>query len=258
MNTSKPFVNQLRMITGALIAGLLVASPVSATGVPATQAPQPRDAATATPTADASQASAGPAVENPRVALNAMVKAFTQVKAYQARQDISGTLGYISQTVTYVAPDITYIRSDVITSTYDFQKEHMIVGNTLYDRESESAQWEVSPPGHLASYLLLATNFSNVVKTIKALPGGVTSAKYVGPDTVQGVPTQAYQYQVRISKLPINATVKVWLGADHLPYRADALVLVPYKGKTIRMSTTTLFSGYNTPITITLPISVTR
>ena len=68
MNTSKQFVNQFRMIAGALLAGLLVTSPVSAA-----QVPQPQAAATVTP-----KAAAGPVVENPRVALNGMVKAFTR------------------------------------------------------------------------------------------------------------------------------------------------------------------------------------
>ena len=248
MNTSKRFVNQLRMVAGALIASSLMVSPVSAAGAPATKDAQPRAVATATP--ESSQASAGPAVENPRVALNAMVKAFGKVKTYTATQVITGTLGYITQTVQFVAPGTMYL----YTSINGKAEEHVIIGNTLYTQIG--TRWQKSR--YIVSNLMQNMSFAGIPNLIKAAPSYVTSAKYIGPDTVNGVATQVYQYQMRISKLPINATATLWIGADHLPYRMDTDMTAKYSGKTITNTTSALLMGYNTPITITVPISVTR
>ncbi len=244
MNTSKRFVNQLRMLAGALIASSLVVSPAAAAGAPTTKDAQPSAVATAT------QASAGPVVENPRAALNATVRAFGQVKTYTATQVINGTQGYITQTVEFVAPGTMHM----INWIGGKPDEHVILGNTLY--VSTTTGWKKSQL--TLATLLKGMNFAGVTRLIKAAPGYVTSAKYIGPDTVNGVPTQVYQYQMRVSVLPINATATLWIGADHLPYRMDTDMTAKYSGKTITNTTSALLMGYNTPITITVPISVTR
>ena len=252
MNTSKRFVNQLRMLAGALIASSLVVSPVSAAGAPATKDVQPSAAATATPVA--AQASAGPVAENPRAALNATVKAFSKVKTYRATQVVTSTSqGYESvtqTTVEYVAPSTMHM-VDTINGKPD---EHIIVGNTLY--VSTTTGWQKSQL--MVATLLKNMSFAGVTRLIKSAPSYVTSAKYIGPDTVNGVPTQVYQYQMRLSVLPIKATATLWIGADHLPYRMDTAMTAKYSGKMITNTSSALLMGYNTPITITAPISITR
>jgi hypothetical protein len=212
---------------------------------------------TDTPQVEATSASAAVskavAIENPHAVLNAMVKAFGQVKSYRAAQVITGTLGYITQTMEYVAPDTMYIRSNVVSSTVGFYEEHLIIGDTLYDKIG--ASWQKSESDHMVPTVMQGMSFASIMKTIKALPSTVKSAKYIGADMVNGVPTQVYQYQMSISKLPIDATTTLWIGADHLPYRADGLILVPYKGKNITSASSVLISDYNAAITITVPIT---
>jgi hypothetical protein len=232
------------MLAGALIASSLVVSPAAAAGAPTTKDAQPSAVATAT------QASAGPVVENPRAALNATVRAFGQVKTYTATQVISGTQGYITQTVEFVAPGTMHM----INWIDGKPGEHVIVGNTLY--VSTTTGWKKSQL--TLATLLKGMNFAGVTRLIKAAPSYVTSAKYVGPDTVNGVPTQVYEYQMRVSVLPIKATATLWIGADHLPYRMDTTMTAKYSGKTITNTSSALLMGFNTPITITVPISVTR
>lgn len=244
MNTSKRFVNQLRMLAGALIASSLVVSPAAAAGAPTTKDAQPSAVATAT------QASAGPVVENPRAALNATVRAFGQVKTYTATQVVSGTLGVVTQTVQFVAPGTMHLYN-WINGVPD---EHIIVGNTLYVKTADG--WQKSRL--MVTTLLKSMSFAGVTRIIKSAPSYVTSAKYVGPDTVNGVLTQVYEYQMRVSVLPIKATATLWIGADHLPYRMDTMMTAKYSGKTITNTSSALLMGFNTPITITVPISVTR
>ena len=247
MNTSKRFVNQLRMLAGALIASSLMVSPAAAAGAPTSPVIQPSTVTTATIQV---QAPRTPVVENPRVALNATVRAFGQVKTYTATQVINGTQGYITQTVEFVAPGTMHMMNWIDGKP----GEHVIVGNTLY--VSTTTGWQKSQM--TLATLLKGMNFAGVTRLIKAAPGYVTSAKYIGPDTVNGVPTQVYQYQMRVSVLPINATATLWIGADHLPYRMDTDMTAKYSGKTITNTSSALLMGYNTPITITVPISVTR
>lgn len=245
MNTSKRFVNQLRMLAGMLIASSLVASPAAAAGVPT--APDIRPSTVATTT---TQVSAGPAVENPRAALNATVRAFGRMKTYTATQVVTGTLGIVTQTVQFAAPNSMHLYN-WINGVPD---EHIIVGNTLYVKTADG--WQKSRL--MVTTLLKSMSFAGVTRLIKSAPSYVTSAKYIGPDTVNGVATQVYEYQMRLSILPIKATATLWIGADHLPYRMDTAMTAKYSGKTITNTSSALISGYNTPITITVPITITR
>jgi hypothetical protein len=235
------------MLAGALIASSLMVSPASAAGVPTAPDIQPSTVTTATTRV---QAPLTPVVENPRTALNAMVWAFRRVKTYTATQVISGTQGYITQTVEFVAPSTMHMMNWVNGKS----DEHVIIGNTLY--VSTTKGWQKSQL--TLATLLKGMNFAGVTRLINAAPGYVTSAKYIGPETVNGVLTQVYEYQMRVSVLPINATATLWIGADHLPYRMDTDMTAKYSGKTITNTTSALLMGYNTPITITVPISVTR
>jgi hypothetical protein len=255
MNTSNQFTREAKRVAGALIVSLLVVAPVAASGVPGKQIPQSNVASMALPKATVTPVSA-PVVENPRAALNATVKAVSRVKTYRASQTITGTLGYITQTIEFVAPSTTHMLSWVHNSSAykGYLLEHIILSDTLYYKVG--TRWQKS--GFIVSDLMENMNFSGVTAMIKASPNYVTSAKYVGPDVVNGVPTQVYQYQMRVPKIAMNATMTLWIGGDHLPYRMDTVSLVKYGSKPIISTASALISDYNAPITITVPITVTQ
>jgi hypothetical protein len=253
MNTSGQFTKKISRIAGALMVSLLAVSPVAAAGAPGVQIAQPKAASTATPEATVVPAS-GPVVENPWTALYATVRAFSRVKSYRATQVVTSTAqGYetVGQTtIEYVAPGTLHMLN-LINGKAD---EHIVVGNTLYVKTADG--WQKSQL--MVTTLIKSMDFAGVVRLINYAPNYVTKSVYIGPDVVNEVPTQVYQYQMCVSPLPINATLKMWIGADHLPYRADTTLIATYNGKTITNTASALISDYNTPITITVPITITH
>jgi hypothetical protein len=59
----------------------------------------------------------------------------------------------------------------------------------------------------------------------KKLAEGTTEVKYLGAETVNGVPCSAYSFvfEITLRGLPFNATEKAWIGsADGLPHQIDS------------------------------------
>lgn len=202
-------------------------NPSSSSGLPAPTAQSasgaptaPRASATTAPTT-ASQPSGG---GNP---LDALTKSFTSwgsVKSFRAHVTTAGAPGEITMEV--VMPDRFHINTG--------QAEMIMISNTTYVKIGNTWQ-KMNIPGGAGGFNPDSFSPKNFETQIQNLP----DVKFLGADTVDGVPCTVYQ----ITPKGGGTSSKFWIGVgDGFPHKIESA------------NATITFTDFNGNITITAPI----
>lgn len=170
-----------------------------------------------------------------------LLKAFTSwgsVKSFRAKMTVSGSPA-AAQTMTMemVMPDRMHMTSA--------QFEMIVIANTTYLKIGN--QWQKMTLPQSQSFDVNLFNPKNYETKLQN-PGALPDIKILGPDTVEGVPTIAYQITSPAQSGTPTATTKVWIGvADGFPHKIES--------GTSTGTATIIFSDFNSPaINITAPI----
>jgi hypothetical protein len=95
-------------------------------------------------------------------------------------------------------------------------REILIVGNKTYQKEGD--KWTEFPVD-------IGSIVSGLIGGMTAeMENGISDVQYIGPDTVNGVPAQVYQYtsSFKAGDQEVKSTVKLWVGvANGLPVRQE-------------------------------------
>ena len=191
-----------------------VAAVTSSSRTPTTSAPR------STPTTAAQPSTGG----NP---LDALTKSFTNwgsVKSFRARMSTTGTP---EMTLEMVSPDRIHMSGS--------QFEMILIGNTSYVKIGNTWQ-KMNLPQSVDVNLFNPKSYQTQIQ-------GLPDIKLIGPDTVDGVPTMAYQFGTTLKGQSQSTTTKIWIGiADGFPHKIET------------GGTTITFYDFNANIAINPPI----
>lgn len=176
---------------------------------------------------------AGGAVDSMVAAIQAQFAA----KSYRARiEQLSDTSGF-KTTLEYVAPD----RFRMVTPV----TETIIIGSNTY-MKPPTGQWQ-KVPGDVGEMISQFRDPKMVEELRKS-----TDAKFLGTDSLDGVPVKIYQYTIKNAYgTNITSTSKAWVGeSDNLPRKIEAEG--EFNGKASKARIT--YYDYNTDIKIEPPM----
>ncbi len=227
--------------------------PTTAPVVPQTtvQAPAtPAATAAAAPTAEATTSVYAPITGgSPIDAVRNAFIAQGKTKGFRIKQTIVGAGNTLTNTIEVVPPD----RARLVTG--NGQAEAILIGNTVY--ANIGGTWRQVPqvPGLTGQTLLMTDPAS-----INAFLSNATNMTTLGPATINGTPTNGYQFNYSVSQTVSGTTVaatgveKVWVGvSDGLPYRVEQNGTANVGGQAVSADTTLDYYDYNANITINPP-----
>lgn len=178
------------------------------------------------------------------VITNAM-RAQMAAKSYRARMNLSSSNGSAStMLVEYVSPDRYRVVRDAGAGGADTKLEYLIVGKETYTRQGDGP-WTKFPAdmgGMISSF--------NDPKAIDELSKSA-EIKFVGPDTLDGMPMLVYQHTLdNVGGLVGKSVTKTWVAvADGLPRKSES----DGEFQGIKTKTVSTVSDYNSDIKIELP-----
>jgi outer membrane lipoprotein-sorting protein len=181
--------------------------------------------------------------------LDAMTRAMrAQLDAKSYRAHVTSTMpdgSNNAMVIEYVAPDRYRMTSDVQVGGKGMRQEFVIVGGATYIK-APNGSWVRSPVD--ASGIVKAFRDPKMLDELTK----TADVKFVGADTIDGVPMLVYQYtQNNPMGMNLKSTAKTWLSvADGLPRKTE--MDSEYQGKKNRTLVT--ISDYNADIKIESPI----
>lgn len=184
-----------------------------------------------------SSATTAPTAGSPADAMVASINAQFAAKSYRARiEPLSEGKGFMT-TVEYVAPDRFRIATPVT--------ESVIVGPNTYVK-LPTGQWQ-KIPGDVNQAI---SQFRDP-KMIEELRNS-TDAKFLGTDSIDGMPMNIYQYTVKNAfGTNMTTTSKAWVGvSDNLPRKMESEADVNGKPSKVRIT----YYDYNADIKIEPPM----
>ena len=166
-------------------------------------------------------------------------------KSYRARMNLSASNGTTTaMLVEYVSPDRYHVVRDAGAGDQASKLEYIIVGKDTYMKTGDGpwTKFPVDMGGMISSF--------KDPKTIEELNKGA-EIKFVGPDTLDGMPMLVYQHTLdNAGGLVGKVVTKTWVAvADGLPRKSESDG--EYQG--IKTKTVSTISDYNSDIKIELP-----
>jgi len=166
-------------------------------------------------------------------------------KSYRSRINQTSSNGTTTtMLVEYASPDRYHVVRDGQAGNTDSKLEFLIVGKETYMKSGNGA-W-TKYPADMGS--MIAT--FNDPKAIEELNKGA-EIKFIGPDTLDGMPMLVYQYTLdNAGGLVGKVVTKTWVAvADGMPRKSESDG--EYQG--IKSKTILTVSDYNSDIKIELP-----
>lgn len=174
---------------------------------------------------------------NPLDTMTRSINAQLNAKSYRAHMESSVAGRNFTSTIEYVAPDRYHMVST--------GNETIVVGPSTYMKIGNNP-WQKSPVD--AGKMISAFRDSKMIEEIRKS----TEVKYVGTDTLDGMPVRVYTYTLTNPAGMEGTTVtKAWVSsADDLPRKME--VEADIKGN--KTKSTITYSDYNTAIKIEPPM----
>ena len=174
---------------------------------------------------------------NPIDAMTASIQAQFDAKSYRARMESLSEGNNFTTTVEYVAPDRFHMTSPM--------NETIIVGSDTYVKP-QTGQWQKVPIN--ANQMISSFRDPKMVEELR----NSTDVKFLGSDSLDGVPVKIYQYTVKNAfGTNMTSTSKAWIAAsDNLPRKME--VEADVNGKPSKLLIT--YYDYNTDIKIVPPM----
>ncbi len=174
---------------------------------------------------------------NPIDAMTASIKAQLDAKSFRARMESLSDGNNFTTTVEYVAPDRFRMTTPM--------NETIIVGSDTYVKNPNS-QWQKLPIN--ANQMISSFRDPKIVEELR----NNTSVKFLGTDSLDGMPVKIYQYTVKNAfGTNMESTSKAWISAsDSLPRKMEVEANV--NGKPSKMLIT--YYDYNTDFKIEPPM----
>ena len=191
-----------------------------------------------------------PATTDPRGELTKSMSAVLAAKSYRAHWVSSSDSGINSTMVMeFVAPDRYHILREADVRGRASKNETIIVGQDTYMKMGDSP-WQKFP-----------VNVGEVIaqfrdpKVIDELSKDA-EIKFIGPDTVDGMPAMVYQYILNDpQRKGFKNTSKTWVGVvNNLPLKTESEGEVEMMGKTVKSKSTMTYSDFGAEIKIERPI----
>lgn len=209
-------------------------------------APSTRDGSAVAPVAGGgTSAGVVSATDKPLDVMTKAMRAQLDAKSYRARMEQSASNGTnITMQVEHVSPDRDHVVVDAKTGGQNNKMEYVIVGKDTYMKMGNSP-WAKSPMdmgGMLKSF--------RDPKVIEDLTKGA-EVKFIGPDTLGGMPMLVYQYTLdNFGGVAMKSVTKTWVAvSDGLPRKSESDG--EYQGT--KSKTLITYSDYNADIKIELP-----
>ncbi len=202
---------------------------------------------TSTPSAPLQVAS-----DDPRSDVVKSMKASLDAKSYRTRMAVINSTGNnMNMTAEFVAPNRAHILQDInMSGGKTVKNEIIIIGKDFYTK-ADDASWKKSDM-NMGDFF---TQFRNP-KIINELTDKA-EVKYLGADTLDGVPMLTYEYTIKdlMGKGSI-ITTKSWVGAaDGLPHQtASESDMDLGTGEKIHTKVTSTVYDYNADINIEPPL----
>ena len=170
-------------------------------------------------------------------AMAASIKAQFDAKSYRARMESLSEGQGMTMTVEYAAPD----RFRMITP----MSETIIVGSDTYIKNPNSP-WQKVPID--ANQMISSFRDPKLVEELR----NNTSVKFLGTDSIDGLPVKIYEYTVKNAfGTNMASTSKAWISAsDNLPRKMEVEASVNGKPSTMLIT----YYDYNTDIKIEPPM----
>lgn len=180
--------------------------------------------------------------------LDVMTKAMRSqldARSFRARVEQSASNGMTgTMLVEYVSPDRYHVVREAKAGEKDSRLEYVIVGKDTYAKTGGNP-WTKLPVDMGA----MISSFRDP-KVIEELNKGA-EVKFVGPDTLDGMPMLVYEYTLgKVGGLAVKGVTKTWVGvADGMPRKSESdAELQGTKVKTVYT-----ISDYNADIKIDPP-----
>ena len=177
--------------------------------------------------------------------LHNMVQALSQIKSGRMSMVITTTKSVFTATAEFVSPNLMHLTTYIAGQTM----EELVVSDTLY--LNMGGKWTTA--SGFSGNILGMTNFVQTISQTEQFATSIVGAQALGADSVNGVPTQVYQYQLRNSAHPLTSTLTIWLGGDNLPYRIDSASPISATGQVLTTTASVLYYDYNAAIVIPTP-----
>ena len=191
------------------------------------------------------------ASSDPRADVIKSMKASLNAKSFRERvTTINSDGGKVNATIEFVAPNRAHITTAVGLSDGSIVKTEMIIADKDSYRKNGDAPWQKSQMD-MGDFL---TQFRDP-KIIDSITEKA-EVKYIGADTLDGVPMLVYQYTIKdlLGKGNIMVT-KSWIGAiDGLPHQTESESDMDLgTGEMIHSKSTIVYYDYNADIKIEPP-----
>ncbi|MBA3243524.1 MAG: hypothetical protein H0T60_20055 [Acidobacteria bacterium] len=185
------------------------------------------------------------ASDKPLDVMTKAIRSQLDAKSYRARMEQSASNGTnITMQVEHVSPDRDHVVMDAKTGGQNTKVEYIIVGKDTYTRMGDGP-WTKSPMdmgGMLNSF--------RDPKVIEDLTKGA-EVKFIGPDTLGGMPMLVYQYTLdNFGGVAMKSVTKTWVAvSDGMPRKSES----DGEFQGTKSKTFITYSDYNADIKIELP-----
>lgn len=204
---------------------------------------------TTTPAANAEAKPQNNAGQNPQAELVEHMRAFLAEKSFRSKMEGKNSDGYeINGEMAFSSPDRYQINMNMNSSQQKIATEVILIGKESYLRMG-NAGWQKAPVD--------IGQFVRQIRDEQMLEGTKDSAeiKFVGTETIDGVPMNIYQYPVHTPQMKgLKGTAKTWFStADKLPYKTESQGETMVGGKNIQTNTLLTYYDYGANIEIERP-----
>ncbi|MCA1635071.1 MAG: hypothetical protein LC802_15625 [Acidobacteria bacterium] len=184
------------------------------------------------------------ATDKPLDVMTKAIRSQLDAKSYRAHMDVTASNGTSTMMVEYVSPDRYHVVRDSQAGGKNSRLEYIIVGKDTFMKTDDRpwAKFPVDMGGMLASF--------RDPKVIEELTKGA-EIKFLGPDTLDGMPMLVYQYTLdNVGGLAVKSVTKTWVAvSDGLPRKSESEG--EFQGT--KSKTVSKVSDYNADIKIELP-----
>lgn len=186
---------------------------------------------------------------NPRGELTKSMSAMLAAKSYRVHWTTSSDNGNSTMDMEFVAPDRYHILREGDVRGRTLKNETIIVGSDTYMKMGEGT-WQKFPMNMNA--LIAQFRDPKVIEEISKS----TDVKFIGPDTVNGIPAMVYQYTFSDSQgKGFRTSATTWIAVtNNLPVKTESEGEVEIMGKNVKSKSTIVYSGFEEPITIERPM----
>ncbi len=188
---------------------------------------------------------------DPRADVVKAMKASLDAKSFRKRMTTTNSSGSnINSTIEFVAPNRAHITQDMNLSSGSIVKKEMIITDKDSYVKNGDASWQKSPMD--LGDLLAQFRDPKIIDSLTEK----AEVKYLGADTLDGVPMLVYQYTIKdLLGKGNNMVTKAWIGTtDNLPHQTESETDMDLgTGKMIHSKSTVTYYDYNADIKIEPP-----